>query len=352
MSKFARKNIVKLKPYVPGEQPSKGQRVIKLNTNENPYPPSPAVRRRLRRIDFEMLRKYPEPLADSFREAASDVFGIDSKMIITGNGSDEILTMIFRTFVEPGEIIAYPTPTYSLYPVLAGIQGARVKEIPFAENYGLPDELLHINAKIIFIANPNAPSGTFISPKEISRFVKKANNCLVVIDEAYVDFADDNCLGLVKRYKNVIVLRTLSKSYSLAGLRFGFAFAHRDIIGDILKVKDSYNCDAISIALAIEAICDREYFNRTIAKIRKERSWLTLKLCELGFSVLDSKANFLWASIKRPCARDIYAMLKRKGILLRYFDRPGLRDSLRVTIGRPTENRILIKELKRILGTK
>ncbi len=349
MSKFARKNIVKLKPYVPGEQPKSGQKIIKLNTNENPYPPSPKVLRKLRQIAGEQLRKYPEPLAESFRNVAARVLKVDSDMIITGNGSDEILTMIFRAFVDPGQLIAYPIPTYTLYPVLAGIQGAEIAEVPFEKDYQLPKSLLETDAKVIFIANPNAPTGTFIEPAVISSFAKQSKS-LIVIDEAYADFADGNCIELVKRHNNVIVLRTFSKSYSLAGLRFGFAIANRAIIGDMLKVKDSYNCDAISIALATEAIKDRKYFQETIGKIRKERGWLTRKLRELEFTVLDSQANFVWASIKRPSASNIYTMLKQRGILLRYFDKPGLRNSLRITIGKPSENRILIRTLKDVLN--
>ncbi len=351
MSKYARADIKNLKAYVPGEQPGAERKIIKLNTNENPYPPSPAVRMALRKFSADKLRKYPEPAADSFRRTAGTIFEIDPEMIITGNGSDELLAIILRAFVEQGEIVAYPSPTYSLYPVLAGIQGGKVVEIPFDEGFELPESLGTVRAKVIFIANPNAPSGTFVQPAKIAKLAKKTRG-IVVVDEAYADFADDNCLSLAKRLANVIVLRTLSKSYSLAGLRFGFAVAAKPLIADMMKVKDSYNCDAVSTGLAIEAIRDQRYFQTTIAKIRRERGLLAGKLKDIGFIVTESQANFLWARIKKPSAKSIYLSLKESGVLVRYFDKKGLRDSLRITVGKPAENRILIATLSEIIRGK
>ncbi len=354
MVKYIRKSVRYLKPYTPGEQPGTKSKVIKLNTNENPYPPSPRVLKVLRKINGEVLRKYPEPLADSFRKIAGRIFKIDPDMIIAGNGSDEILTIIFRTFVEEKDKVAYPVPTYSLYPVLVDIQGARKVEIPFPDDFSLPKELADVDVKIIFIANPNAPSGTFIKPGHIETLVKKVNGkSLVVIDEAYVDFAEDNCIELAKKYSNVIVLRTLSKGYALAGLRFGFAFADKRLINEMMKVKDSYNCDAISIRLAIEAISDQRWLRETVGKIKSQREWLREKFIELGFNVRKSYANFLWVEVgNERKAKGIYDSLKRRGILVRYFDKKGLRDGLRITVGRPSENRKLIKEIQAILGAQ
>lgn len=349
MSKFARKNIRKLTPYQPGEQPVSTADVVKLNTNENPYPPSPVVTTALRRLSTNILRTYPEPFADTFRNIAARVLKVRPDMIVTGNGSDELLSLIIRTFVQPGQTIAYPTPTYSLYPVLADLHEANVREVPFGDDFDLPPRLANTRAALFFLANPNAPSGTFIKPATIERFARRVRG-LVAVDEAYVDFADDHCLRLVKRNGNIIVLRTVSKGYGLAGLRFGFAVAQADIITDLLKTKDSYNCDAVSIALATAAIKDQAYLTKTVARIRQQRAWLTGRLEKLGFRVLPSQANFVWAIRSAPSAGGIYRRLKQRGILVRYFDQPGLNTGLRITIGRPQENRRLVAALADILG--
>ncbi|NLX07669.1 MAG: histidinol-phosphate transaminase [Phycisphaerae bacterium] len=350
MSKFARQNVRKLKPYVPGEQPAPGTKVIKLNTNENPYAPSPAVRATLRSYAGADLRKYPQPHWTTFRQAAARTFKIDPENIFAGNGSDEVLNLIVRAFVEPGEKIAYPVPTYSLYPVLARIQEAQVVEVPFGERFDLPAEgLLASGAKLAFIANPNAPTGTMIEPAAIEAFARRFKG-LVVVDEAYVDFAEANCLPLVGRNGNIIVSRTLSKSYSLAGLRFGFAVASKPIVEDLMKIKDSYNCDALAIELATRAVEDQSYMRRNADRIRRQRAWLTNRLTELGFAVMPSQANFVWATRARPAAKAIYQDLKARGILVRYFDQGQLRRGLRITVGLPQENRALIAALREILA--
>ncbi|MFA5865288.1 MAG: histidinol-phosphate transaminase [Phycisphaerae bacterium] len=348
MSKYARSAINKLDAYVPGEQPGPGEKIIKLNTNENPYPPAPEVLKLISHFPPDLLRKYSQPEATTFRRAAGKVFKIDPDMILAGNGSDELLSIIVRTFVDPGQFIAYPTPTYSLYPVLAKMQEARIVEVPFDADFNLPKGLEKTKAKVTFIANPNAPSGTFIDPAIIAAFAKKVKG-VVVIDEAYVDFAQANCLDLVRKLPNVIVLRTLSKSYSLAGLRFGFALASKPLLGDMLKVKDSYNCDAVSIAVAAEAVKDQKYLKQNVEKIRQQRTWLTEQLRLIGFIVLGSQANFIWATIDKPSAKSIYLALKQSGILVRYFDKPGLKNGLRISIGRPEENQKLVAAIKRII---
>jgi len=349
MSKYARPAINKLSAYTPGEQPRPGQKIIKLNTNENPYPPAPGVLKAIRKFPADYMRKYPQPEADSFRKIAAEIFGVKPEMIIAGNGSDELLSIAIRTYVDPGQVIAYPTPTYSLYPVLAKMQEAKIVEVPFDDSFSLPKGLEKTKARLTFIANPNAPSGTYIDPDQIAKFAKKTTG-VVVVDEAYVDFADDNCLRLVKKLPNVIVFRTLSKSYSLAGWRFGFGFASEALIGDMMKVKDSYNCDALSIAVACEAIKDQSYLAKNVKKIRQQRDWLSDQLKKLGFSVRDSQANFIWATIDTVSAKQIYLDLKQAGILIRYFDKPDLKNGLRITIGRPDENRELIRTLKNILN--
>jgi len=350
MSKYARKAINNMQGYVPGEQPKPGEKVIKLNTNENPYPPTPNVAKALKKYSANLLRKYSQPLADTFRYAASEVFNIDPEMIIAGNGSDELIDVVFRTFIGSGDRVAWPTPTYSYYPCQAMMQEAKIVEIPFDPGFVLPVKpLLQSKAKLVFIANPNAPSGTMTPPEEIEIFARKFKG-VVVIDEAYADFADANCLQLVKKLPNVIVMRTLSKGYSLAGLRFGFAFASKPLIDDMIKVSDSYSCDSLSILLATEAIKDQAYHIKTVEKIRSERVRLTAQLRSLGFEVQDSHSNFVWASLGKSTTKTIYEDLKRKGILVRYFDKPGLKNGLRISVGTPAENRALINALKSILG--
>jgi histidinol-phosphate aminotransferase len=350
MSKYARKVINKLSAYVPGEQPKPGEKVVKLNTNENPYPPAPGVIKVLRTFNPEFLRKYPQPLSDTFRLEAAKVFKVDPDQVITANGSDEIIAMIFRTFVGPNDVVAYPVPTYSYYPCQAQMQEAKVIEVPFDNSFELPEQqLIKTNARVFFIANPNAPSATLIAPEKIEAFAKKVKG-IVVVDEAYVDFAENNCLDLAKRLPNVLVMRTLSKSYSLAGLRFGFAVASKVIIDDLLKVKDSYNCDAISIRMAAEAIRDQAYLKSNVEKIIAQRQWLTNQLRTLGFSVRDSQANFVWAAVPpKQNAKTIYQHLKSRGIFVRYFDKPGLKNNLRISVGKPAENRILIENIKRLI---
>jgi histidinol-phosphate aminotransferase len=349
MSKYARDAINQLQAYVPGEQPKPGEKVIKLNTNENPYPPAPGVAEAIKRYPVDWLRKYSQPLADTFREAASEIFEIDPEMIIAGNGSDELIDVVFRTFVGAGDAVAYPVPTYSYYPCQARMQEANLVEVPFGENFELPAEaLLAANARVVFIANPNAPSGTLIEPAVIEEFARKCQG-VVVVDEAYGDFAESNCLELAKRLPNVIVMRTLSKGYGLAGLRFGFAFASKELIDDMMKVRDSYSCDSISIVLATEAIRDQAYLRNTVAKIREQRARLTAELRSLGFAVRESQSNFVWATLNTKSTQPIYRQLKQAGILVRYFDKPGLQNGLRITVGLPEENGELIEALKRIM---
>jgi histidinol-phosphate aminotransferase len=336
--------------YVPGEQPKPGEKVIKLNTNENPYPPAPSVARALKKYPANLLRKYSQPRADTFRHAAAEVFDIDPELIIAGNGSDELIDVIFRTFIGPGDRVVWPTPTYSYYPCQAKMQEAKLIEIPFDATFTLPVKaLLQSKARLVFIANPNAPSGTMTPPAEIEKFARKFKG-VVVVDEAYADFADANCLSLAKKLPNIIVMRTLSKGYSLAGLRFGFAFTSRPLIDDMMKVRDSYSCDSLAILLATEAIKDQAYHAATVEKIRSERVRVTAQLRSLGFDVMDSHSNFVWATLAKGVSKPIYEQLKRKGILVRYFDKPGLKNGLRISVGTPAENRALVKTLKSIMN--
>ncbi len=265
---FIRANIRAMDGYTPGEQPSIGERVVKLNTNENPFPPSPKVMQAIRELEPEVLRRYPNPTADLFRAAAAKLWGITPNMIIAGNGSDDILTIATRAALPPGGLLAFPEPTYSLYPVLAELEEAKSVGVPWEKNYTLPiDGLLAKNPAVIYLANPNAPTGTFVPPADVAKLAKVFDG-LLLIDEAYADFGDEHCIGLVKDHSNIVISRTLSKAYSLAGLRFGYAIAQPQVVDEMMKVKDSYNCDAISVVAATAAIEDQEHARRTWENVR------------------------------------------------------------------------------------
>jgi histidinol-phosphate aminotransferase len=351
--KFVRPNIRQMDGYAPGEQPAPGERVVKLNTNENPFPPSAKVMQAIRDVEPEMLRRYPNPTGDAFRNAAAEILGVSADMILCGNGSDDILTIATRTFIAPGGTLAYPDPTYSLYPVLAKLEEAKTITIPWGNEWSLPiEELAESKADAIYLANPNAPSGTFVPSSQIATLASKFAG-LLLVDEAYVDFAEDNCLDLVREFKNVVISRTFSKAYSLAGMRFGYAVAQPDVIDEMMKVKDSYNVDVISVLAATAALLDQESAKKSWDYVRGERARLTSELQQLGWSVLPSQANFILATVPGSRARDAYLKLKQQGILVRYFDKPGLTDKLRITIGRAEENNALLAGIKSLpLGEK
>jgi histidinol-phosphate aminotransferase len=331
--------------YVPGEQPGPGERVIKLNTNENPYPPSPRVMEAIRALDGEALRRYPNPMADGFRAVAARVHGVTPDMILAGNGSDEILAMVMRAFVGPGDVLAYPHPTYSLYPSLAEMGEVKVVEVPWAANWSLPAQaLIDTGARAVFFANPNAPSGTAVSAEDVQALAARFQGVLLV-DEAYVDFAERDCLDLVRRCPNVVISRTFSKGYSLAGLRFGYAVAAPAIIEAMAKVKDSYNCDAVSVTAATAALGDQEYARRGWQAVREERDRLSAELTARGWNVIPSQANFILATVPGGDGGVVYARLKAQGILVRYFAKPGLSDKVRITIGTREQNDALLAAL-------
>jgi histidinol-phosphate aminotransferase len=338
--------------YAPGEQPGVGERVVKLNTNENPFPPSPLVVRAIQEIEPELLRRYPHPTADHFRAAAAKVLGVTPDMIMAGNGSDDVLTVATRTFLSAGDTLAYPDPTYSLYHVIARLQDAKTVEVPWDKDYALPiDALVAAKPQAIYVANPNAPTGTFVSPLRIAELCK-AFKGLVLVDEAYADFADDNCLTLVRQHENLVISRTFSKAYSLAGLRFGYAVAQPHVIREMMKVKDSYNVDAISICAATAAIQDQDYAREKWEQIKSERERVSSELTQLGWTVLPSRANFVLARSPDGRGRDAYLGLKAQGILVRYFDRPGLQDKIRITIGQSQENNALLGGIRRLSATE
>lgn len=344
-----RHNIQKMEGYVPGEQPAPGTKVIKLNTNENPYPPSPAVAQVLREFDLEWLRRYPQPAATLACQAAAEVFGVSEEWVMAANGSDEMLALLARALLEPGRAMAYPTPTYSLYSVLAEMQDASIVEVPYGEAYELPVEgLLRVQAQLTLVCSPNNPSATVAPVDDLDRLAAGLDGVLVV-DEAYVDFADQTAVGLVERHENLIVLRTMSKAYSLAGLRLGFAVAQPPLLEGLFKIKDSYNVDSLAIRVGAAALHDQAWMRANADKVRASRAALQRALAEMGFSCLPSQANFI---LCRPPAGDagrLYRALKERGILVRYWDRPRLSDMLRISVGTEEQNQALLKSLRELL---
>ncbi len=345
---YFRENIEKMAGYEPGFQPSSAD-VVKLNTNENPYPSSPKVLEALKNITAEQIRKYPQPLGDKFRETASKILDVKPENIICTNGGDDLLNMAIRAFCDENRALAYPTPTYSLYPVLAQAQNCPIIEIPFDEEFNLPVKLASSGAALTIVCNPNAPSGTFIPKEELAQLAGEIKGVLL-IDEAYVDFAEDNCLELVKKFDNVIVLRSMSKGYSLAGMRFGFGVANENLIKGLLKVKDSYNVDTAAIAAATAALADQQHFKNNIQKIKIDRKILTEELTKLGFQVAASQTNFVLAKPAKIRAIDVYEKLKNRNIYVRYWAYQDIKDKLRITVGSSGQNEILIKALKEILA--
>jgi len=355
---YFRQNIEKAEGYEPGFQPSfaeategrpKQTDVVKLNTNENPYPPSPAVLKVLSEIGAEQLRRYPDPEASAFRKAAAEVNGVQQDYIMCCNGGDELLTIALRAFCDERRPVAYPVPTYSLYPVLANLQNCKAIEIPFDNEFNLPAKLANTGASLTIVCNPNAPTGSFVSASELASLADEISGVLL-IDEAYVDFAEADCAALVKDFDNVIVLRSMSKGYALAGIRFGYAIAQPGLIEGLMKVKDSYNVDAVAIVAATAAIKDRKYFRETIEKVKAERKRLTGQLRNLGFDVPDSSANFVLAECKNRKAVEVYEKLKQRNIYVRYFACPELEDKLRISIGTSEQNDKLLSALKEILS--
>ncbi len=347
MIDFLRPAIRAMSGYTPGEQPRAGE-IIKLNTNENPYPPSPRVVEAIRAaLTGDALRKYPDPLGNHFRHVAGKVLDVDPDGVVIGNGSDDILTIVTRAFVPEGGLIASLTPSYLLYRTLAELQSARLQTVPYTASWGLPSPWPIRGANLTFLANPNSPSGTRVPRASVERLAPELDGPLLV-DEAYADFAEEDCLPLA-RAGRVIVSRTLSKSYSLAGVRFGFAVTTPEMARQLVKVKDSYNCDALSLAAAAAALEDQEYLRSVRAKILATRSRLEEELARLGFLVTPSEANFVWARRGDRPVKPIFEELKRRNILVRYMPYEGYGDGLRVSVGTDAEIGRLLAELGAIV---
>lgn len=365
MASYARANIDRLHAYVPGEQPAGGP-VIKLNTNENPYPPSPSVMEAIAAVPAEALRRYPSPTAQGFRQAAERIHGLQAGSVIATNGGDELLRLIITTFCEPSGAgtgakggVGYAEPSYSLYPVLADIHDTPTICFPLDEDWRLPagyaQRLNDAGCLVSFIVNPHAPTG-IATPNDVLAQIAEGFDGVLVIDEAYTDFADDNALPLIEQFDNVILLRSMSKGYGLAGLRFGYGIANPALIHAMDKARDSYNTDALSQAAATAALEDQACAAQTWAKVIDERTRMTDELLGRGWGVLPSQSNFILATPKEPerenhSAGALYEALKANNILVRYFNADRLNDKLRITIGTPEQNDALLTAIDALAAT-
>ncbi len=330
---YVRPEIARMSGYVPGEQPQVGK-FIKLNTNENPYPASPRVFQAIQHVAEAGLTRYPDPMADAFRLRAATLWGIQKDWILCGNGSDDILTILTRGLVGTGQMLRLPYPSYVLYKTLAEIQGARAEEVRFGRDWCLTEDFTQPapELKLVFLPNPNSPSGTVIPPQQILELAD-ALPCPLVVDEAYADFAEQNCVSLVTRNEKIMVTRTLSKAYGLAALRFGYLIAQPHLIAELAKVKDSYNCDALAIAGATAAIDDQQWLQQNRQQVIATREHLARGMEELGFSVQPSQANFVWCTHADHPSKPLYEGLKSHRILVRYMHYPNWGEGLRISVG-------------------
>ncbi|MDA0063473.1 histidinol-phosphate transaminase [Brachyspira hyodysenteriae] len=352
MSKFLSDKAKSIEPYTPGEQP-KDKNYIKLNTNESPYPPSPYVKKVLIESNFDDLRLYPDPNVSDLKKEIAELYNVNTNNIFIGNGSDEILAFSFMAFFNKGDKVYYPNITYSFYSVYSSLFDLNEIKIPLKDDFTIDINNYKNLDSGIFIANPNAPTGLLLTLSEIEEIVMSNKNNIVIIDEAYIDFAEiESACKLVSKYDNLLVIQTFSKSRALAGIRLGFAIGNENLIQGLKNIKysfNSYTINRLSIIAGIEAIKDNQYFKDTVNKVINTREKTKIKLKELGFNVLDSKSNFIFISHKNIFAEDIYLKLKDKGILVRYFKSDLINNYIRVTIGTDEEMDIFVEKIKYII---
>lgn len=347
---FLRNNIASMQGYVPGFQPPDIASWIKLNTNENPYPPSPAVREAILAelgTDGSLLRAYPSASSQELREAAGELYGFDPSWIIMANGSDEVLNNLIRACAGEGEEIGYIHPSYSYYATLAEIQGARIRTFGLTDDFRVADFPGRYDGKLFFLTTPNSPLGGAF-PLEYIRELAGRCSGLLVVDEAYADFADRNALELVKCCPNVVVTRTLSKSYALAGMRLGLAIARPEVIAALDKIRDHYNLDRLAQAACIAALKDQEYFRESCRRIIETREWFAAELTAIGYRVLPSQGNFVFASPPDRNGKRVYDGLYSRRILVRLLSDPLLAHGLRISIGTREEMGTTLAALKEI----
>ncbi len=351
MSEFFSDCLNGLVPYVPGEQP-RDKKYIKLNTNESPFAPSPKVIEAIDKGQVSDLRLYSDPTADMLVGAIADYYSVDKDNVVTSNGSDEILAFIFRAFCGKSKGIVFPNVTYGFYKVFAQLFNIDYREIPLKKDFSIDVSDYENISDNVIIANPNAQTGVFLSVENVENLIKQNPERIVVVDEAYVDFGGQTVIPLVKKYKNLIVVQTFSKSRSLAGARVGFCVCDKALADDIKTVKFSfnpYNLNRLSIVAATEAIKDKDYFVKTTSQIIENREFTEKELDKLGFETVSSTANFLLTKPKGISAKELYLALKQKGVLVRYFDNSLISDYVRITVGSREQMEILIQKTKEVL---
>ena len=351
MSRFMSPRFVGLEAYTPGEQPQ-DQQYVKLNTNESPYPPSPAVVAAISAEEVSRLNLYPDPTGRALKEKLAALYGVKAENIFLSNGSDDILNFAFMAFCDSERGAAFPEISYGFYPVYADLYHVDCVKIPLKEDFTIdPKDYYGLNQTIV-LANPNAPTGIALPRAEIEGILKANPNNVVIVDEAYVDFGGESCVPLIDQYENLLVVQTFSKSRQLAGARLGLAMGNAKLIADLNRVKFSlnpYNINRLTLKAGQAALEDTAYFDTTRAAIVKTRSWTRQQLEARGFTVLDSRSNFLFARTARQDGGTLYRKLKENGVLVRHFDAPRIANWLRVTIGTPEEMQALLAALDKIL---
>lgn len=351
MSRFLSQEASHLAPYTPGEQPQ-DQPYIKLNTNESPFPPSPGVLEVLSQAESGKLNLYSDPACKALNEAIAARYGLRPENVITGNGSDEILAFAFRAFCGTGKGVAFADITYGFYQAQTALFGLDATRVPLREDLTLAVEDYMDFPGTIVIANPNAPTGIALPRQDIRRLLEADPDRLVIVDEAYVDFGGESCVPLLREFSNLLVVQTFSKSRQLAGARVGFALGHEDLIADLNRVKYSfnpYNVNRLSLLAGAAAMADEDYFQSCCAAIRENRAWTTAQLELLGFTVLPSQTNFIFAKSDRIPGGTLYRELKARGILVRWFDADRIRDYVRITIGSADQMAALVDAVKQLL---
>ena len=349
MKEFWSDRIRSLTPYTPGEQP-KDRKFIKLNTNENPYPPAPGVLEAIRASADAGLRLYPDPDASLLLQALAKAYGVEEDQTFVGNGSDEVLAFAFQAFFSQGDEIVFPDITYSFYPVYANLFGIRCRTVPLKEDFAVPVEQMQGSQGVV-IANPNAPTGIELPQSELRQILEANRDVVVIVDEAYVDFGGDSALPLIQEYPNLLVVQTCSKSRALAGLRVGFAFGDANLIQALNCVKNSFNSytlDRLALVGAAAAVEDQAYFDAQRHKVMATRERTTEELQTMGFRVLPSKANFIFIAHPTVPAQQLFAGLREKGVLVRYFNQPRIDNYLRVSIGTDQEMDAFLAAMKEL----
>jgi len=351
MSRYWSDLVSQLTPYVPGEQPRR-ERLVKLNTNENPYPPSPKVLEAIQSTSGDALRRYPDPESTALRQAFAKRNGLNQEQVFIGNGSDEVLAHTFQALLKHDRPLCFPDVTYSFYPVWCDLYGVPHQSIPLGDDFAIDPGAYPAENGGVIIPNPNAPTGVLMDLPQVRALLERSCNSVVVIDEAYIDFGGDSSAQLIDEFDNLLVIQTLSKSRSLAGIRVGVAMGQVDLIEGLVRVKDSFNSYPLGVVAqnAAEAsLEDEDYFRETCDRVIASRGRLTQAMGDLGFNVLPSAANFIFTRHPQRPAKELFAALRERGIIVRYFDKPRIDEYLRISIGADEECETLVNALREIL---